>query len=541
MVPTSPIRRFTALAIVMAVVGSFLLVLPPTRGYAAQEWTEPQDLSAISPYLKNPAVAISADGRRQTAVWTTLEEGARVTQAVSSSDSGLSWSDPVNLSDSNPSFEAETAQIVSSADGLTLTAIWSYPGFEEGFSADSSQSATSADVGSGRGLSGGPSQSATSADVGSEVAFPAGPIQSASSTDGGATWSAPVDISSSTEWSLGPQLTGSADGSKVTAVWMGFDTDTFLSDVLGAVSEDGGLTWSAATQLSAGGPDSDSYAPHVAISDDGSRITAVWDRFDGSNYIVQSRTSTDGGMSWGNPVDHSAAGSEGWNARVTSSADGNHLTIAWKYLDGEDWITQVSSSSNGGTSWGATKDLSATGGDAGNPLITGSDNGNRVTVLWKRDDESSEVAQTASTTDGGATWGAPVDLSQPGGDVDDPQIASTEDGRGLTVVWDRNDGLVEATSSTDAGASWSGPVAVSNSSGRGPVVASSANGTALTTVWQHYDGSEYVVRAASLVAPGVGIAPQAKSFGEVAVGSQAGPAAITVTNDGNAPLSVSAV
>ena len=104
------------------------------------------------------------------------------------------------------------------------------------------------------------------------------------------------------------------------------------------VSEAAALTWSAPVDLSAAGQFASS--PQVTVSADGSKLTGVWERYNGSNWIVQARTSTDSGAVWSAPVDLSAAGQDANDPRVTSSADGSRLASVWRRYNGSNNIIQ---------------------------------------------------------------------------------------------------------------------------------------------------------------------------------------------------------
>lgn len=77
-----------------------------------------------------------------------------------------------------------------------------------------------------------------------------------------------------------------------------------LSPVL--ASEPVDVVWSAAQNLSSAGQNVGS--PQVASSADGTRLTAIWDRYDGTVWRVQTASSGDIGSTWTTPRNLSAEG-----------------------------------------------------------------------------------------------------------------------------------------------------------------------------------------------------------------------------------------
>ncbi len=100
--------------------------------------------------------------------------------------------------------------------------------------------------------------------------------------------------------------------------------------------------------------------------------------------------------------------------------------------------------------WGPAVTLSDPGQDAYDPRVV--TDGSTLTAVWFRSDGSNGRIQSASSTDGGATWSAPVTLSDPGQDAYFPQVVT--DGSTLTAAWFRSDGSndrIQASSYTTAG------------------------------------------------------------------------------------------
>jgi hypothetical protein len=154
-------------------------------------------------------------------------------------------------------------------------------------------------------------------------------VQAATSADGGRTWRTPVNLSARGQNAFGQQVSGSANGRKLTTTWIRYDGSNWV--VQAATSADGGRTWSTPVNLSAPGRNAD--YPQVAGSADGSKLTTTWSRRDGSNSIVQaaSRTLPDTRITAGTSGRVDSRKAKFW---FTSTAAGS--TFACR-LDGGVW------------------------------------------------------------------------------------------------------------------------------------------------------------------------------------------------------------
>jgi hypothetical protein len=149
---------------------------------------------------------------------------------------------------------------------------------------------------------------------------------------------------------------------------------------------------SAPVDLSTSGQDA--YNPQVSVDSTGLAI-AVWARYDGSKNLIQSSTSQSGGT-WSTPVDLSASGQDANSPQV--SVDSKGLAIAvWNRSDGSNYIIQSSTSQSGGT-WSTPVDLSASGQSAYDPQVSVDSTG-LATAVWFRFDASGDSIIQSSTID----------------------------------------------------------------------------------------------------------------------------------------------
>ena len=406
-------------------------------------WSFPFGLALSSQQADNVQVVGTADGTL-TAVWQQFDGTDRIIQSSHSPDGGFSWSPPASLS--APTRDASFPRVVAAANN-SVTAIWDrFNGVN--FTVQSSHSAD--------GVNWGPP--AQLAIIGGEASAPqivASPnsavtavwqgfvggtttIQSSHSADG-VTWSGATSLSAAGGAATNPQIAPTA-GSSLTAVWSHFDGANFI--VQSSKSGDG-VTWSSVVDLSQAGQDA--LTPQIAGSPSGA-ATTVWARSDGSTTAIQSNHSTDGGATWGGQVNLSSPGQNAQTPKIALASDGA-VSAVWSRFNGSNFIVQ-SSYARDGVTWSSPADLSAVGQDALDPQIAGSP-ATATTAIWSRFDGSNTIIQSSVSTDGSATWKSPTNLSAVGHSADSPQITATPSGI-TSASWSRFDGssFITETAST---------------------------------------------------------------------------------------------
>jgi len=238
-----------------------------------------------------------------------------------------------------------------------------------------------------------------------------------------------------------------------------------------ATSTDGGTTWShgflpGLTSGNGGGPYSAASDPAVAYdAKHGVWMIATLPLNSSETPAVVVSRSTDGGLTWNDPVSvgpNVVSSDKNWivcDSTSTSPFYGN-CYVEWDNPDSGDGIL-MSTSSDGGLTWGsATPTANRATGIGGQPLVQ--PNGTVVVPI-----ETSGQSAFISTN-GGATWSAPVTIANiqshtdAGGIRSGPLPSAAMDGAGnVWVVWEdcrfrskcsTND-LVYSTSSD--GVTWS--------------------------------------------------------------------------------------
>ena len=463
---------YFATAITVVALTLSTLAVPATAA-TPPTWTAPVDVSTASQSGAIPYVAI-APNDTVVSIWQGTTGFTSTIQASVSTDRGVSWSTGVDVSlAGGPAYDP---RVVAAADG-SFTAFWYRH--------------------NGTNLR----------------------VQASTSVDNGASWSIPVDISAPGENAFNVQASTGADGT-LTATW--HRTEGGIGVIQASTSSDQGATWT--TPVSISSPGLDSFMAQIAIGLDGTRVI-TWYGADGNgNNLVQASSSLDQGATWSSPTSLSAAGQDAQAPVIAVAPDGT-FTIAWSVFNGVEAVTQTSTSTDHGATWGSAVTISGTGGDAGGPALTAAADGT-IIATWRRYDGSSYLVQATSSVDQGVTWGTPTTLSAPGENGNEQQVIAAPDGT-ITAVWYRLNGsyyVVQASTSIDQGSTWSAPLDLSTPgrTARAPQL-TAATDSALTVVWHgEVVGISFVQATSLLIAAAA--APAGASL--PATGTDAGPVGV---------------
>jgi PKD domain-containing protein/K319-like protein len=269
------------------------------------------------------------------------------------------------------------------------------------------------------------------------------------------SFSAPTRLSNSSGASVGPQVAVDAAGN-IYIVWV--DNTAGLYDIFFSKSIDGGATFSAPKNLS--NNPGFSFDPRIAVDSHGA-INIVWtDNSPGSSDILFSR-STDGGLTFSNPLNLSNDPPDSGSAQIAVDASGN-ISVVWE----SDNITfgLLYTHSTDGVNFSTPLNLATNTLGSFGPQLALDSIGN-IYVAWQDDFNSSASISFSSSTDKGATFSAPKNLSNSTGFAMDPEVAVDASGN-LDVAWEDNSpgtNDVFFSRSTDKGATFSKPADVSGS------------------------------------------------------------------------------
>lgn len=267
------------------------------------------------------------------------------------------------------------------------------------------------------------------------------------SVDHGATWTTPVVVSGKS-WADKPWIGASASGNDV---YIAYESRSVLNVVS---SHNAGNTWSAPVAVN-----SDSsvyrYPNGLAVLPNGTAVLAA-SKYPGSSkqatgvVDIDTWRTTNGGSSWSRVVVDSVFTGTDFNTSSTTTIAGDAggtlvLEYSGALSKGTNGRIFVRRSTDGGASWGARSELGTTTANASFPAIA-SHGTNDFRLTWMDNRTGTWNVFYRSSTDGGVTWSAAVDISEattgpsyktasgfssPYGDYD--AIAVTSTGKSVTI------------------------------------------------------------------------------------------------------------
>ncbi|HEV2857817.1 MAG TPA: glycosyl hydrolase [Solirubrobacterales bacterium] len=231
-----------------------------------------------------------------------------------------------------------------------------------------------------------------------------------------------------------PAVAASPDGG-ATVVWSRYDGSHSI--VQARRIDPTGAPAAAANSLSAAGQSA--VQPQVAVAPSGP-ATVVWTRFDGSHWVIQKQRLSSAGVPEGTVVNLSSSSGNAAEPQLAAAADGK-ITVVWDRYDGTSFVVQARRIGATGTPATATLSLSASGRDAGEPQVDVAPNGT-ATVLWSRFDGTNFIVQRRDVA-ANETLSAVSALSAPGRRGSAPAVAWGTGGD-LMMTWRRFAGAGDA-------------------------------------------------------------------------------------------------
>ncbi|NGX48422.1 MAG: hypothetical protein K940chlam5_00007 [Candidatus Anoxychlamydiales bacterium] len=208
------------------------------------------------------------------------------------------------------------------------------------------------------------------------------------------------------------------------------------------------ILWDNAIDLSVSG--SDATNVHIVTSSSGQYVHTVWER---SN-IIQSRSSSDSGQTYGVVKDVSPGGKFTTEPQITTDSSGQHVYIIWRNLS--DNTIQVASSSDFGATFPIASIKTLESGIFINPLIVTDSTGQFVHTTWQ--DLSGNVS-SISSSDFGKTFSFAQNVSFTGGDsIEEVKIDTNSTGQYVYIGWSNVSlNKMQINVSSDFGVTWSAP------------------------------------------------------------------------------------
>lgn len=248
------------------------------------------------------------------------------------------------------------------------------------------------------------------------------------STDGGVTFASPRNLATNTGGSFVPQIVVDPAG-KIGVAW---EDDSLTSiDISFSHSSDHGASFSAAKSLSLGVGNSTSV--HLAADASGN-INAVWENDSPGNIDIFFSRSTDGGQSFSAPRNLSNTPGNTRTAQIALDSGGN-INLVWTDNVPPAFSTDIffTRSTDGGVSFSPAQNLSNNPGMSANPQLT-VDAAGKIDVVWEDATFGNRDILFSQSTDAGATFSSPQNLSNNPGLSSVPLVVADKKAA-LNVIW----------------------------------------------------------------------------------------------------------
>lgn len=278
-------------------------------------------------------------------------------------------------------------------------------------------------------------------------AFSSAAVLVSRSTDGGASWSAPVAVFTSTSTTVAPDknwlavndYAGTPNAGRLVVTWTNFTSassgTSTGNNIVGSVSDDRGVTWSAPIAVTPSGSVNQGSQP--VYLPDGS-LAVVYVTFPNpsttSQFSINCRTSLDGGRTF--PASGSTAVPLvfAWDdpdlrdgvflPSAAAARQSGDLYIAYTAVNTGTPKVYVAKSTDRGTTWNTPVVVSdnPTGVSVMNPAVAVTPDGQTVSVVFM-DRRNTNATRTnldiylAQSFDGGATWQPNIRLTDMTNDI----------------------------------------------------------------------------------------------------------------------------
>jgi len=374
-------------------------------------WGATTVLSAAGTEVRSATVRLSSDGTKAVALWNGVNSStAPVVESRAATISGntASWGTVVKLNTVSVSAIVSVTSLALSSDGTRAYAVWQR-------------------------------------NVNSTCRIAVGSLGSMSGNS--ISWGTTIQISEPKSCVRDTGLGLSSSGSTVAAVWstQAASGTRVVRARAGTIS--GSTTsWGAISDLSAPGFSAES--PSVALSSDGTKAAAVWIRKQvtasgraTTPHLVRTRSATLVGnvATWGATTVLSPATGLAFQPQVAISADGSQLTAAWLRVESTNFLLQSASASVVGNvaSWGSLTNVSGIGNQIPNYGVALTTDGSKAFATWNRSVNSTPVLQGAVGVMSGSNqlWTSVFDIFTNANSVAGSNPAISSDGAAGLTGW----------------------------------------------------------------------------------------------------------
>jgi len=207
-----------------------------------------------------------------------------------------------------------------------------------------------------------------------------------------------------------------------------------------ATSVDHGATWSANVVIEDSPPCDCCRVALTSLAN--GRLVLAWRKvYEGDRRDLAAATSVDGGRTWSAPVnvhrdDWQVDACPDAGPSIAASAAGTLHVAWWTGKDGGAGV-RIASSRDGGASWGAPVELRIAQYSQPSHVQVALGRGGDVYVAWEDGTAATPAVLLAVSHDDGRSFAAPVPLSDGDVGVGHPVLAFT--GAALELMWRRRD------------------------------------------------------------------------------------------------------
>lgn len=408
----------------IVILGLIVMCIPAQ----AQQFSAPRNVSNNSDYSYTPQVAVDPNGT----IYMAWEDDTAANSNIlfsRSTDGGATFSTPINLSNASEYSYNPRIAVGSAGD---VNVVWEYETSDNTDIMFSHSTDAGATFATPLNLSNDPADS-ENAQIAVDTAgnvFVVWENDSVNlgvlfshSTDAGATFSTPTVLSTNTSGSYSPQIAIGPNGN-LGVVWE--DDAQLTADISFSYSSNHGVSFSAPRSLS--NHTGNSASPVIAIDLSGN-IDVVWENDTTGSFDIFFSRSVDKGATFSVPSDISNSGAA-QASQIGLDAKGN-INVVWQENTPSD--IYFARSSDGGASFSSAVNISNDPGFSDNPFLT-IDAGGNINVAWEDDTPGNKDIFFSRSTDSGATFPQPLNLSNDPGLSLAPDMAADKNGN-LNVTW----------------------------------------------------------------------------------------------------------
>ncbi|MGI0051126.1 MAG: sialidase family protein, partial [Nitrososphaeraceae archaeon] len=209
-----------------------------------------------------------------------------------------------------------------------------------------------------------------------------------------------ISDSQGSKFEISPEIITS--NNTINIVWDDFNSEKESSHILKRSSIDGGITFGQIMQLS----DDSEFAINEIVSVHNNNMYIVWQGNTKGQFDVFLSKSSDGGITFSQPINFSNDPSDSINPNLIVVH--NNLFVIWNDNSTKNYNVMIKRSSDGGITFSQPINLSnTTNSDSINPQLAAIDN-NKLFVVWQGNTNGQFDVFLSKSSDGGITFSQPI-------------------------------------------------------------------------------------------------------------------------------------